>query len=244
MKDSQKGAIITGSTSGIGRAIAIHLASVGYRVGITGRRIHLLEEISKEFPNQIFIQQFDVSQTETVASNLEELQRKLGGIDLFIHCSGTGTRNTDLILEEELRTIQTNVNGFAAVTNWAFKYFENKGFGKLSAITSIAGLRGFALSPSYSSSKSFQMRYLEALRQKATNLGGKILVTDIRAGFVDTAMGNGDGAFWQTSPEIAARQIISGIDRNKDVLYVTKRWVLIALVMKILPGAIFKRLRL
>ncbi|NCC46434.1 MAG: hypothetical protein EOM16_05300 [Bacteroidia bacterium] len=67
---------------------------------------------------------------------------------------------------------------------------------------------------------------------------------DGTAGFVDTAMGNGDGAFWQTSPEIAARQIISGIDRNKDVLYVTKRWVFIALVMKIIPGVIFKRLRL
>ena len=238
-----KKAIVVGATSGIGRGIAELLASQGYTVGITGRREHLLDEIKASSPSSFIVSTFDINNTQSVLDKLEDLALQLGGVDLFILSSGTGKRNKDLDLEPEINTIMTNVTGFTTAVNWAYKYFEKAGGGKLAAITSIAGTRGFGLSPSYSASKSYQIKYLEALRQKAKTSGGKIVVTDIRPGFVDTAMGHGDGAFWIAPVEKAAKQIVKAIDKNRGVVFVTKRWKIISILLRLMPRPIFERLK-
>ena len=67
-------------------------------------------------------------------------------------------------------------------------------------------------------------------------------VTDIRPGFVDTAMATGDGIFWLVPLEKAAQQIFSAIKRKKRVAYISKRWSLIAFVLKILPAWLLKKI--
>jgi len=239
-----KKAIIVGASSGIGKGLAKLLVKEGYLVGITGRREALLNELKSSAPGSYIVKSFDIDDYSKVESNLNDLANQLGDVDIFILSSGTGKRNPDLELSYEVMTLNTNVAGFTSVINWAYKYFENRGGGYLSAITSIAGFRGFAMSPSYSASKSYQMRYLEGLRQKSRCDGGKISITDIRPGFVDTAMGNGEGAFWIAPVEKSSRQILSAIKRRKRVVYITKRWFLIALFLRIIPNAIFERVRL
>lgn len=239
-----KKAIVVGATSGIGRGIAELLASNGYTVGITGRREHLLDEIKASSPSSFIVSTFDINDIQIVPEKLNDLALKLGGVDIFVLSSGTGKRNKDLELEPEISTVMTNVMGFTTAVNWAYNYFEIAGGGKLSAITSIAGTRGFGLSPSYSASKSYQIKYLEALRQKAKTTGGKILVTDIRPGFVDTAMGHGDGAFWIAPVDKAAKQIVRAIDNKKGVVFVTKRWKIISILLRLVPRPIFERLKL
>lgn len=238
-----KKAIVVGATSGIGRGLAELLVSRGYTVGITGRREHLLNEIKASSPASFIVSTFDINDTENVLEKLEDLATQLGGIDLFILSSGVGKRNKDLDLEPELSTIMTNVTGFTTAVNWAYKYFEKAGGGKLASISSIAGTRGFGLSPSYSASKSYQIKYLEALRQKAKTSGGKISVTDVRPGFVDTAMGNGEGAFWIAPVEKASKQIVKAIDNKRGVVFVTKRWRIISILLRLMPRPIFERLK-
>ena len=68
-----------------------------------------------------------------------------------------------------------------------------------------------------------------------------IYITDIRPGYVDTAMALGDNLFWMSSKEKAAKQIFGYIKRKKDVGYVSKRWQLIAFALKIVPSWIYKR---
>jgi short-subunit dehydrogenase len=238
-----KKAIVVGATSGIGRGIAELLVSRGYTVGITGRREHLLNEIKASSPASFIVSTFDINDTENVLEKLEDLALKLGGVDLFVLSSGVGKRNKDLDLEPELSTIMTNVTGFTTAVNWAYKYFEKAGGGKLASISSIAGTRGFGLSPSYSASKSYQIKYLEALRQKAKTTGGKISVTDVRPGFVDTAMGNGEGAFWIAPVEKASKQIVKAIDNKRGVVFVTKRWRIISILLRLMPRPIFERLK-
>ncbi|HCV14851.1 MAG TPA: oxidoreductase [Rikenellaceae bacterium] len=238
-----KKAIVVGATSGIGRGIAELLVSKGYIVGIAGRREHLLNEIKASSPSSYIVSTFDINNTQNVLEKLEDLATQLGGVDLFILSSGVGKRNKDLDLEPELDTIMTNVTGFTTAVNWAYKYIENAGGGKLASISSIAGTRGFGLSPSYSASKSYQIKYLEALRQKAKTTGGKISVTDVRPGFVDTAMGNGDGAFWIASVEKASKQIVRAIDNKRGVVFVTKRWRIISILLRLIPRPVFERLK-
>ncbi|MBL0342760.1 MAG: SDR family NAD(P)-dependent oxidoreductase [Bacteroidetes bacterium] len=237
-----KKAILIGATSGIGNGLAKLLVDHNYKVGLTGRRTALLNELKNEYPNSFFIKTFDVTDRINTVLKLDELTAELGGLDLLIICSGTGDINEKLDFEIESRTINTNVLGFTSSANWAFNYFEKQKFGHLVAISSIGGLRGSRQSPAYNATKAFQINYLEGLRQKAAKLKEPIFVTDIRPGLVDTAMAKGEGLFWIMPVEKAVRQIYKAIVRKKRVAYVTKRWRLIAEILKRIPKVIYDKM--
>jgi short-subunit dehydrogenase len=237
-----KKCIIIGATSGIGRELAKLLSAKGYIVGITGRRENLLEELASENPNSYRIKSFDISKSDTNVKNLEELVSELGGLDLIIVNSGTGNGNEELKFEIEKDTILTNVLGSTEIAGWAFNYFKKQGHGQIAIVTSIAGMRGGRFAPSYSASKAFLINYAEGLRQKAKNLKLPIYVTDIRPGFVDTAMAKSDAKFWVAKPEKAAKQIYTELIKKKKIAYITKRWIIIAYILKFLPKWIFDRI--
>ena len=69
-----------------------------------------------------------------------------------------------------------------------------------------------------------------------------VTVTDVRPGFVDTAMAKGDGLFWVSTANKAARQIYDAILHKKSRVYVTKRWQIIAWVLTLLPDFLYNRL--
>lgn len=237
-----KKAIVVGATSGIGRGIAKLLAANEYIVGITGRRTLLLEELKKENPDRYFIKTFDVRDTEYISDHLSELTKELGGLDLLIISSGTGHRADHLDFELDKRTIETNVSGFTAIADWAFNYFREQKYGHLANISSVSGLRGNRYAPSYAASKAFQINYLQGLRQKVGKLKYPISITDIRPGFVDTALAKGDGVFWVSSVEKACKQIFKAIRAKRKVVYITKRWRLIAVLMKLVPHWIYDKM--
>ncbi|TPD65911.1 SDR family NAD(P)-dependent oxidoreductase [Flavobacterium microcysteis] len=237
-----KKAIIIGATSGIGKELAKILSKEGYKVGLSGRRNQLLEAIQSENPQTFEILQLDVVEIETLQEKLDDLVDKLGGLDLLVISSGTGDLNPMLDFNIEKITIDTNITGFTFVADWAFRYFEKQHSGHLVGITSIAGLRGNRIAPSYNATKSYQINYLEGLRQKARKSKQDITVTDIRPGFVATDMAKGEGQFWVATPEKAARQIFAAICRKKRTAYITKRWGLIALLLKILPKRMYERM--
>lgn len=237
-----KKVIVVGATSGIGRELAKLLVGEGCQVGITGRRQALLLTLQQQFPSNITTRAFDVTDTDQSITALQDLVHELGGLDLLILSSGTGDLNEHLDFETEKRTIDTNVLGFTAIVDWAFSYFQQQGFGHLTAISSIAGLRGLRQSPSYGASKAFQINYLEALRQKAGHQRLPITLTDIRPGFVDTDMAKGEGLFWVSSVEKASKQILKAILRKKKTAYVTKRWALIAWIIPRIPNFLYHQI--
>lgn len=77
--------------------------------------------------------------------------------------------------------------------------------------------------------------YLQGLRHKFDKLRLPIVVTDVQPGFVDTAMAKAERRFWVASPERAARQIFTAIRKRKKHVYVSKRWRMIAWLIKVLP---------
>lgn len=237
-----KNAIIIGATSGIGKELARLLVDDGFKVGITGRRTELLESLKSENPASYFIKTFDVKDTKTAEEKLEELTTELGGLDLVILSSGTGDINDKLDFEIEFRTIETNVIGWTFIADWTFKYFEKQKYGHLTAISSIGGLRGSRQSTSYNATKAYQINYLEGLRQKATKLKEQIFVSDIRPGLVNTEMAKGEGLFWVMPVEKTARQIYKAIKKKKKIAYVTKRWKLIASIVKRIPVQLYDRM--
>jgi short-subunit dehydrogenase len=237
-----KKAIVIGATSGIGKALADLLVENGYFVGITGRRVNLLEEIKTTKPNSFFIKPFDIRETQNTSQYLNDLTRELGGLDVLIISSGTGDLNEKLDFEIEKRTNDNNVTGFTAIADWAFNYFKEQKHGQLVAISSIAGLRGNYLAPSYSASKAYQINYLESLRIKASKLKLPIFITDIRPGFVNTEMAKGDGLFWVAPVEKASIQIYNAIIKKKKIAYITKCWGMLAWIMKSLPNWVIEKM--
>lgn len=230
-----KKVIIVGATSGIGKNLAKIFAENNCKVGIMGRREENLKKIKAENKESYYVETIDITDIQNVESKLEKLKYTLGGVDILIISSGIGDFNNDLDFSIEENTIKTNVLGFTCVADWAFNFFKEQGHGHLIGISSIAGLRGNDLAPAYNATKSFQINYLEGLQQKAEKLKEKILVSDIRPGFVKTAMAKGEKQFWVAPVEKASLQIYKAIMKKKKVVYVTKRWKLIAIILKLLP---------
>ena len=233
--------IIVGASSGIGRKLAELYASNGNRVGITGRRNELLNEIKIQYPENIVTETFDVTGNDNIAI-LDSLVQKLGGMDILVYSAGVGEPSKTLDWKIDKMTVETNVTGFVEIANWAFNFFIRQGDGRMAVISSVAAIRGNSWAPAYSASKSFQSNYFEALAIKAYKLKKGIGITCIEPGFVDTKMAKGNKRFWIVPTEKAARQMITAIDKKKRKLYVSRRWWLIATLMNLLPYWIYKRL--
>jgi len=237
----EKKIIIVGATSGIGRRMAELYAAKGWRVGITGRRQGLLNELQQQHPEQLAIAGFDITGNENIA-HLETLVKKMGGLDLLVISAGTGESSVDLQWKIDKTIVDTNVNGFVEIANWGFNYFAKQGYGQLAAISSVQANRGSSYSPAYAASKSFKSIYLEGLAIKARRLKKNITVTCIEPGFVNTKLANGgDKMFWVVPVDKAARQIIRAIEKKKRKVYISRRWRIVAKLMKWAPYWLYKR---
>lgn len=231
-------AIVIGATSGIGKALACVLVSDNYIVGVTGRRRELLTELKDIFQDRVYIKELDVANANA-RDALQALIKKMEDVDIIIISAGTG--ELGLNWETEKETIATNVLGFTAMANVAFHYFSSKGSGHIVGISSVGAIRGGG-GAAYNASKAFVGNYLQGLRVHAYKKGKNITITDIQPGFVDTDMAKGTGLFWVATPEKAATQIYSAIRRKKKHAYITRRWRLIAVLLKILPDWVYHRL--
>ena len=232
--------IIIGATSGIGKALFENYAKDGNRLGIVGRRANLLDELRCQHPSNTYTATADITKQEEPEQAICSLHKELGHVDLAIVCSGTGEINPTLDYALERPTLDTNVTGWTFVVDILYHIFEQQGHGHLVAITSAGGLRGEPMAPAYSATKAYQINYMEALRKKAFKAGGKIIVTDVRPGLVDTAMAKGESLFWVMPVEKVARQICTAIRRKKSKVYVTKRWHVLAVINKNLPFFLYR----
>jgi short-subunit dehydrogenase len=237
-----KKAIIIGATSGIGKSMAELLLLEGYEVGVTGRREELFQSIKTQETSRIVFKKMDVQDVSTLEPIGNELVRQLGGLDLLIISAGIGEENKNLNFDVENNVIKTNIQGFTCMADWAVRYFKEQGYGHLVNISSIAGIRGNGIAPSYNATKAYQINYLEGLRINVKDYGSSITITDVRPGFVDTPMAKGEGLFWVASVQKAAEEIFEAIKQKRKVVYITKRWGLIALLLKVIPFSMLKRI--
>ncbi len=234
--------IVIGATSGIGLAIARQYLKAGHLVGLTGRRENILQKVQNEYLGTAYIQNMDVSKAILASAHLENLIERMKGVDIVIVNAGVGFINPQLQWAKQSETIEVNITGFSALSSTAMKFFVEKGKGHLVGISSIASLRGSDVAPDYAASKAYVSNYLAGLRKKAVKAKLPVLVTEVLPGFVDTPMGQSERRFWVTSADKAATQIVKAIRRKRQRVYVSKRWRLIAWLMKIMPDWIYNRI--
>jgi len=239
-----KKAIIIGASSGIGREVARLLLADGWTLGVAARREELLQELKASAPECVEVMALDVT-TADAGERLLTLVHQIGGMDLYFHASGIGKQNRTLETDIELRTMDTNAVGFTRMIDTAYRYFAEKGEGHIAAITSIAGTKGLGPAPAYSATKALQATYLQALEQQAHSRGLKIRFTDIRPGFVDTALLNDSFPYpMLMRPEAVARDIVRSIYRHRHVRVIDYRYRLLTFLWRLIPRSLWRRLSL
>ena len=241
-----KRAIVIGASSGIGREVARLLISEGWTVGVAARREAMLQDLGATA-----IACIDVT-AEDATQRLRRIIEDTGGMDLFFYASGIGHQNRQLREDIEISTMQTNGLGFTRMIGEAYRYFAErqeqngaKEWGHIAAITSIAGTKGLGPAPAYSATKAMQNVYLQALEQQAHQRGLRIRFTDIRPGFVDTALLKGDFRYpMMLQPKNVAREIVSAINAHNHIRVIDWRYRLLTAFWRRIPRCLWRRFRL
>ena len=232
-------AIIVGASSGIGLEVARLFIQRGWTVGVAARRLDLLQTIGAADVEQIDVTSADAPE------KLMQLVDRLGGMDLFFYASGIGKQNRELTPYIELATVETNGLGFTRMIGCAYRYFAQQGRGHIAAITSIAGTKGLGPAPAYSATKAMQNVYLQALEQQANARKLDIRFTDIRPGFVDTALLSGTFHYpMMLKPQAVAREIVSAIEHHKHIRVIDWKYRILTAVWRRIPRCIWRRIKL
>lgn len=239
--------LITGASSGIGRALALELARRGFRVAAASRRTELLERLVDEIGvrnGEAIAVEMDVTDPESVERGVAETRDRLGKIDLVVANAGVSVPMTVRKMEgDEARIIaRTNFEGllnlYAATVPRMVEDKEGHFVG-ISSVSSFRGVPGMAV---YSATKAAVRAFLEAARVELTGTG--VDVTIINPGFVRTEMT--DGARFRMpfimSAEKASGIIAGAIERRRAELSFPLPMVLMMRLMRLMPIPLFDRL--
>lgn len=232
-----------GASSGIGRAIAETFASRGIKIGVGARRVADLEMLKAKYPGMIECEAIDVTVPEA-KTGLARLIEKMGGMDIYIHVSGIGGANPNLVVEQETKVTDTNVTGFARMISAAYNYFRHTGRdGRIAAITSVAGTRGIGDMAAYSASKCFCSAYLVALSQLAHKHGTKVSFTDIQPGWIRTPLLRKEKIYpLEMTLEHAVPLMLLAIAERRKVAVIDWRWRVIKSLWKRIPNPVWNRM--
>ncbi|RUS78344.1 hypothetical protein EGW08_013895 [Elysia chlorotica] len=186
-------ALVTGASSGIGRATAIALASAGAKVSLAARRADLLQEAVKAIKNdkgEAMSMEADVTSMEQMKAIAEATESTLGPVDILVNCAGVMyyTLMKNVHQQEWDRQIDVNCKGITNSIGAVLGGMIKRGKGHIVNISSDAGRKGFAGLAVYSGTKFFVEGMSQALRLEVASTGVK--VTCIQPGDVNTPLQN------------------------------------------------------
>lgn len=186
-------ALVTGATSGIGRATALALAAEGAKIIAAGRRKHRLESLSQEIVGQygadgVGILEMDVRNREDVREGLSRLESAgWGEIDILVNNAGLAAGLSPLqdgLFDDWDRMIETNISGLLSVTRMVLPGMVARGRGHVVNIGSLAGREIYPQGNVYCASKYAVHALNRAMR--LDTLGQNIRVTNVEPGMVET----------------------------------------------------------
>jgi len=183
-----KNAVVTGSTRGIGRAIAEALAESGARVAVVGRDLGRAEEAASAIGNNAMGFAADVGDTAAVAKLVEDVEKAFGSIDILVNNAGITRDNLVMRLkDDDWDAVQNaNLRGAFAAIRAASRGMMKKRAGRIINIASIVGLIGNKGQANYAASKAGLIALTKSV---AKELGSRnILVNAVAPGFIETEM--------------------------------------------------------
>lgn len=183
-----KNALITGSTRGIGRAIAEAFAQSGARVAVVGRDLQRAEESASAIGNNAAGFAADVGDTAAIAKLVGDVEKAFGSIDILVNNAGITRDNLVMRLkDEDWDAVQNaNLRGAFAAIRAVSRGMMKKRSGRIINIASIVGLIGNKGQANYAASKAGLIALTKSV---AKELGSRnILVNAVAPGFIETEM--------------------------------------------------------
>jgi short-subunit dehydrogenase len=214
--------VVTGASSGIGRALVAALAAEGVKVGATARRADLLDELATEVRGKggtIAVAPADVSDRAGLREAIRKLEDSNGPTDLLIANAGVGLPDgvDPLRVENVERMVHVNFLGVVYAIDAVLPGMLERGRGHLVAVSSLASYKGLPGSAGYSATKAAINTYCEGLRIELRSRG--VRVTTVCPGFIDTPMTKANKfpmPFLMPADE-AARRILRAVRAGKKV---------------------------
>jgi 3-oxoacyl-[acyl-carrier protein] reductase len=183
-----KNAVVTGSTRGIGRAIAEAFAQSGARVAVVGRDLQRAEEAASAVGNNAAGFAADVGDTAAIAKLVVDVEKAFGSIDILVNNAGITRDNLVMRLkDDDWDAVQNaNLRGAFAAIRAVSRGMMKKRAGRIINIASIVGLIGNKGQANYAASKAGLIALTKSV---AKELGSRnILVNAVAPGFIETEM--------------------------------------------------------
>jgi len=223
MKLKGKRAIITGSTKGIGLAIARALVGEGVSVVISSRNQKAIDRIVSQLGQasnqQVVGKQCDVIEADQCEILVNYCVEKLGGLDILVNNAGVGLfkKVEEMSVQEWRNVLSTNLDGVFFNCRFAIPEMKKSGEGFIVNIGSLAGKNAFPQGAAYNASKFGLTGFSEALMQEVRH--DDIQVAHVMPGSVDTGFGNNKGSHsWKLSSEDVARVVVETLSRDARCL--------------------------
>jgi decaprenylphospho-beta-D-erythro-pentofuranosid-2-ulose 2-reductase len=240
--------VIMGASSGIAMAAAQRWAAQGSRLYLVARDAQKLSDLAHDLrargATHVEIQVADLSSEKQVEEACLHILQRWMHIDVLLLAFGILGDQQKLVHDHHLcrRLYELNVSAPVQVINMFRPRFQEQRGGCIAVLSSVAGDRGRASNYVYGSSKAALTAYCSGLKADLQTYGVQVLT--IKPGMVATAMtAHLPQGPLMASPQTVARDIVRAVDQGRSVLYTPWFWRWIMLVIKLLPGFIFNRLR-
>jgi decaprenylphospho-beta-D-erythro-pentofuranosid-2-ulose 2-reductase len=242
--------LIVAALSGMGRAIAHELARRGHSLVLAARDQEELARTAADLrvrhrveAQTVFFEALDFDSHPAI---VDAADRALaGGLTGVMFCAGWMARQDLAAADFDVARRMIDVNYTAAVSllNHAANLFEARRRGWICALSSVAGDRGRQSNYLYGATKSALTAYLQGLRNRLTPAG--VAVITVKPGCVDTPMTyGGDKLPFLVAPETVARDVARAILRRDSVVYTPRIWRPVMTAIRLLPEALFRRMKL
>ncbi|MFT5423851.1 MAG: short-subunit dehydrogenase [Phycisphaerales bacterium] len=238
---------LTGASLGIGRGLALELASCGAIIVITSRNEDALDVVRREVESRggkALVKPGDVTDLDRMKAIASEIESEIGGVDILIANAGTHvfTQPEEFDTAEYLDLMDINYGGTLRCIEAILPGMLVRKSGQIVGIASLTGLRGVPMAAAYGASKGAIINFLQSIRfdLQEHNIG----VTIVNPGFVRTPLTDKNDFHmpFLIEPEKAARIICSAIarERNEISFPIPFSWTI--RLLRVLPDLIYNRI--
>lgn len=241
-----KAVLLTGASSGIGRAVAVELGRQGARVALVARREDLLAEVARDVRaagGETLVLPADVTDRDAAAATVAETSREWGAVDIVIANAGMGvTRPAHKLRVEDVETMmRVNYLGAVYVILAALPAMVERKSGHVVGVSSLAAYRGLPGSAGYSATKAALSAFLESVRIDMRPHG--VSVTTVHPGFVKTPMTEPNKFHMPFLMDVdkAAKIMVQGIQAERAEVNFPWQLVGIMNAVRRLPNAVYDR---
>ena len=231
---------ITGASSGLGAALALHYGKAGAQLGLLGRRLDALQATAHNFHARCY--QADVRDPAAMQAAAHAFMAEFGTPDIVIAAAGisVGTLTEEADDAAVFRAVMdANVLGVVHTFQPFIHAMKTKNSGVLCGISSVAGVRGLPGGSAYSASKAAASVYLESLRVEMRSSG--IAVVTVAPGYIDTPMTrvNPYAMPFKMAANVAAAKVARCIAQRRAYTVIPWQMAWVARLLKWLPIPVY-----